>query len=764
MNKKSLNHLACAALLIASSIGILYWIDCSYYQDQIDQLEKTITALEEEREWEKQSLIEEGEKKWLNGIVRNSLNWIERNYDKQILQIQSLINDLNMEYLQCLSQESLQEIQNISFQVQEQYVDVGIEQYKKWFDYLTESRYNEAIPYFINASSNFKTALSYNLTDEKKAIVIDYLALTYNTLWLTYCQINEYENAYSYYNNSLNIKYDPEVVNDLNSCKEKENNSKKTISDERDNAINTIMSNACTATYWANVTVYPQDTNYCICNNWYSWDEEWTSCIKWSRRENIKRISNYSYAYMYDTDLLWRHNDCHDKYWMYSMAWDYWSCICQRLYTWNSNRTECIALTKSMWDTQCKKTYWNNAIVADDDYERCTCKDWYERNSTQTSCIQKTNCDSYWPQSYLGNDNYCYCKNWYEWNYNKNYCVASRTNSLYGWKDFRDAKDWGDYINMLLDFEDYVSCLKMWMTPINNCKAYNGAKCVCKECENWYELNYGWTSCTSKYNENSSNQEYDENCMRQFGINAKAYDLDYTKCVCKDWFYWNSNQTECIRLTYDLWNQLCKEKFWINSKSNPSNYSNCICEDWYIWNSNYTSCILDTSNQHYSDELMSAYNFAYNNWITTMNNIDDADMYWSLTRIAMAKMISQYTKNILWIYPDISLDCYFHDVSSNLDYMYDNWVTSACQLWLMWQGISDFRPYDLVTRAEFWTILSRALNLNNKAKLEIMNNSLPYYYEHLRYLKGRWIMNNISNPMQKEVRWYVMLMLMRSVE
>lgn len=164
----------------------------------------------------------------------------------------------------------------------------------------------------------------------------------------------------------------------------------------------------------------------------------------------------------------------------------------------------------------------------------------------------------------------------------------------------------------------------------------------------------------------------------------------------------------------------------------------------------------------YSTEEIQAYNYAYQNGITTMTSISKADMGWNLTRIAMAKMLSNYAINILGLTPDTSKNCYFSDVSSYLDYQYDNWVTKACQLWLMGVWINEFYPNWIVTRAEFWTVLSRALNANDTTKLNRMNSANPYYSEHLNYLKGEWIMNNISNPTSFEHRWRVMLMLMRA--
>jgi hypothetical protein len=79
----------------------------------------------------------------------------------------------------------------------------------------------------------------------------------------------------------------------------------------------------------------------------------------------------------------------------------------------------------------------------------------------------------------------------------------------------------------------------------------------------------------------------------------------------------------------------------------------------------------------------------------------------------------------------------------------------------MGQNITAFRPDDPVTRGEFGTTLSRALNANSD-DLADMNKAEPYYKEHLAFLKSEGIMKDISNPDQKEVRGYVMLMMMRA--
>jgi len=159
----------------------------------------------------------------------------------------------------------------------------------------------------------------------------------------------------------------------------------------------------------------------------------------------------------------------------------------------------------------------------------------------------------------------------------------------------------------------------------------------------------------------------------------------------------------------------------------------------------------------YSQELKAVYTWAFNNSITTQSTIDKANMNWEITRIELSKMISNYVINVLKKKTDTSKKCNFSDITEELNKKYDNWVTEACQLWLMWQWITKFRPYDKVTRAEFWTILSRALYW------EKYNWWNPYYTKHLNQLNLDWIIKNINNAeTRKEIRWYVMLMMMRS--
>jgi len=155
-------------------------------------------------------------------------------------------------------------------------------------------------------------------------------------------------------------------------------------------------------------------------------------------------------------------------------------------------------------------------------------------------------------------------------------------------------------------------------------------------------------------------------------------------------------------------------------------------------------------------EQIKAYYWALNNWMTTQQTVKSANLWWYITREEMAKMISNFATNILWKTPDTTKTCLFLD--SNINPELVPFVTKSCQLWLMGQWVSSFKPKNPVTRAEFWTILSRALRWNKNEWWS------TYYENHLKALKTEWIMNKINTPMDKEIRWYVMLMLMRSLD
>ena len=116
-----------------------------------------------------------------------------------------------------------------------------------------------------------------------------------------------------------------------------------------------------------------------------------------------------------------------------------------------------------------------------------------------------------------------------------------------------------------------------------------------------------------------------------------------------------------------------------------------------------------------------------------------------------------YATEVLGRTPDTSKECAFTDIANETEELH-GYIREACQLGLMGVGIDSFNPNGLVTRAQFGTVLSRALYG------DVYNDGNPYYVNHLNALKNAGIMNYIDNPNQNEIRRYVMRMMQRADE
>ena len=84
----------------------------------------------------------------------------------------------------------------------------------------------------------------------------------------------------------------------------------------------------------------------------------------------------------------------------------------------------------------------------------------------------------------------------------------------------------------------------------------------------------------------------------------------------------------------------------------------------------------------YSDELNSAYTFAYQNNITTIDDCEKVDLNGSLIRSHMAKMISNFAMTTLGLKPNTGMVCNFTDMGKQSDEM-KAYAKVACQLGLM---------------------------------------------------------------------------------
>ncbi len=272
-----------------------------------------------------------------------------------------------------------------------------------------------------------------------------------------------------------------------------------------------------------------------------------------------------------------------------------------------------------------------------------------------------------------------------------------------------------------------------------------------------------------------------QRCQNQYWPNVvmKYNDSGTPYCDCANGYGWlnSSDSNSCVLLPPDTYNT---NNGWDNTCSDPNSYLandwTCKCNEWYgvykawsscmtkneycqqtYWNSSYVSwnsCIWSQV-KSYSSELQSAYKYAYSRGITTQSSIQTADMNGSLTRSNMAKMMTNYAKEVLGKTANTSLECNFTDIGNQTNEL-QGYIKEVCQLWLMGQGLTKFDPNGIVTRAEFGTVLSRSLYGNE------YDWGKPYYTNHLQALKSDWVMSDISKPNSSEIRWFVMLMLQRA--
>ena len=96
--------------------------------------------------------------------------------------------------------------------------------------------------------------------------------------------------------------------------------------------------------------------------------------------------------------------------------------------------------------------------------------------------------------------------------------------------------------------------------------------------------------------------------------------------------------------------------------------------------------------------------------------------------------------NVLWQKPANIVTPKFNDVTDKQNSDYDDWVTLAYQLWIMWQNMPNnkFRPDDEVTRAEFATALSRMLYHTSDWEYKSTDK---YYTNHMKYQTHQNIIN-----------------------
>ena len=204
----------------------------------------------------------------------------------------------------------------------------------------------------------------------------------------------------------------------------------------------------------------------------------------------------------------------------------------------------------------------------------------------------------------------------------------------------------------------------------------------------------------------------------------------------------NTNETDNTQTT---WNNTIENSEASNTEENISDA--------------ITTTISDSAKQTYDQEQIAAYEWAFKNWITTINNIDEARLTDWLTRAELAKMMSQYLTQVMWQIPTIE-KVEYSDVDESLGDLADFIQTAYAYkiMWINadWTPLEEFNPNWLVTRADYATVFSRVLYGDKYNRSE-----WNYYEGHLAALKEAWILTN-TTPTIEELRGWVMLMMYRS--
>ena len=318
------------------------------------------------------------------------------------------------------------------------------------------------------------------------------------------------------------------------------------------------------------------------------------------------------------------------------------------------------------------------------------------------------------------------------------------------WKTCDFDEDWKINIADVTRFIDYCY-LGQWENT-NKCDINGNGKFDIEDITQFNEIciykELLWKS-SSNTNQNTNNwktcdinndTEIDINDVTRFIDNCTIWEWKGTNKCDIDW-NWKFNQNDITQFNNKCYNKI----LWTNEKLKYDEDDS----------DNYKK-------EEYKNEKEKAYEFAYENWITTKKNIESANMNWSLNRIEMAKMLSEFSINVLWKEPNTSKwTIKFSDVTDKLNKQYWNAVTKSYQLWIMWQNLKNnkFRPYDKVTRAEFATALSRLLYNTKDWKW-----STKYYEPHIKLLNQNWILKDTTSPKRTITRWNAMIMLMRAVD
>ncbi len=229
------------------------------------------------------------------------------------------------------------------------------------------------------------------------------------------------------------------------------------------------------------------------------------------------------------------------------------------------------------------------------------------------------------------------------------------------------------------------------------------------------------------------------------------------------WWWWTTTPDDCS-LPSDL---ACANEAGLDASS--SYYDNTCCSAQETWHASAPIC--DVSDSPYTQEITDAFQRWYNLNITNKCPITEARMENPIIRMEAAKMMSMFTIQIIWLFPDTHKQgCdSFSDVTNLSDEM-KFFSKTACQLDLM--GLKPdgktpdtvFNPHEYVDRAQFGTMLSRLIYGDTYNIYSGQETLYKWYEKHLGALHADDIMKKIENPSMLEERARVLLMLKRTAD
>ena len=162
-------------------------------------------------------------------------------------------------------------------------------------------------------------------------------------------------------------------------------------------------------------------------------------------------------------------------------------------------------------------------------------------------------------------------------------------------------------------------------------------------------------------------------------------------------------------------------------------------------------------------EFTSALSWAYENGLTKFNTEDAFNPYSNITREQASKFFASYTvTNLCDVEAMDDAACDFSDINSG-DYSLKEYVLLACELGLVKGTGGKFLPTNNLTRAEAFTILSRAMSANAGEDAP-SEDVAPWYANHFKAMQSAGITKETDVTAQERpiTRYELLLVLYRS--